>query len=57
MLDVYNGSAFGVSECSQDNDDDSDVKEDEGFATPRNRNRDDGVISDERLRESHNMLA
>ena len=57
MLDVYNGSAFGVSECSQDNDDDGDVKEDEGFATPRNRNRDDGVISDERLRESHNMLA
>ena len=38
MLDVYNGSAFGVSECCQD-DVDSDVKEDEGFATPTNRNR------------------
>ena len=36
MLDVYNGSAFGVSECSQDEE---DVKEDEGFATPTNRNR------------------
>ena len=45
MLDVYNGSAFGVSECSQDNDDDSDVKEDEGFATPTNRNRHGHIFS------------
>ena len=46
MLDVYNGSAFGVSECCQDdNDDVSDVKEDEGFDTPTNRNRHGHIFS------------
>ena len=45
MLDVYNGSAFGVSECCQDDVDSDGVKEDEGFATPTNRNRDGHIFS------------
>ena len=41
MLDVYNGSAFGVKECCNDDDDDDDgndgSKDDEGFTTPTSR--------------------
>ena len=42
MLDVYNGSAYGVKECCNDDDDGGGGgggggKDDEGFTTPTSR--------------------